>query len=526
MPPSQQHLPSRPNLDQLRKQAKDLLAAWRADDPDALSWLREHHPEHATAASPPVDLRLADAQLVTARRYGFPSWPRLKEEVELANLKFEQRVSLLVRAAVDASTGPVDGSFLLARRMLTREPALARAGVYTALVLGDTETVRRQIADDPEWVRTAGGPAKRQPLSYVTYSKFHRDSPQTAEGLLAIARLLLDHGADPNAPFLVPDWANSPLRPLLGACGVANFPTMAELLLDRGASMDDNESVYHSLEHPDTRCLELLLARGAATRATNALNHAFDFKGPDRVRLLLEHGADPNEEIGENGPPLFVAIQKGHGRTVLEMLVAHGADVHARRADGRSAWQVAMQHGQQESADYLAELGAAGEATPFERFAAACGQGDVEAARRVVVETPGFFGSLSHQDYAAFLRLAQLGKAEMIAAMIDGGFPAGLAGPLNQTALHWACWHGWRDTVEALLSRGAEIDAKEKQWGATPLGWAVHGSDNWPNPDGDYPGTVRLLLARGASVNGVQVGGSPEVADLLRAAGAEESEEE
>src|SRR5690242_1979429 len=115
-------LPSRPSLDQLRKQAKDLLAAWRAGDAEALAWLREHHPEHSQAA-PGDDLRLADAQLVTARRYGFPSWPRLKAEVETMGLAFSERVRRFVRAAADPFSG-TDEPFRMAKRLLERDPSL------------------------------------------------------------------------------------------------------------------------------------------------------------------------------------------------------------------------------------------------------------------------------------------------------------------------------------------------------------------------------------------------------------------
>ncbi|HEX5426146.1 MAG TPA: hypothetical protein VFW94_21535 [Candidatus Acidoferrales bacterium] len=67
------HFPVRPNLDQLRNQAKDLLRAIRGNDPDAVAELREHHPK----AIDPSAAKLADAQLVLARAYGLPSWPRL-----------------------------------------------------------------------------------------------------------------------------------------------------------------------------------------------------------------------------------------------------------------------------------------------------------------------------------------------------------------------------------------------------------------------------------------------------------------
>src|SRR5262245_17724692 len=67
------HLPVRPDLEQLRHQAKDLLRALRRGEPSALADFARHHPERAG----PAGARLADAQLVLARSYGVPSWPRL-----------------------------------------------------------------------------------------------------------------------------------------------------------------------------------------------------------------------------------------------------------------------------------------------------------------------------------------------------------------------------------------------------------------------------------------------------------------
>jgi ankyrin repeat protein len=433
-----------------------------------------------------------------------------------------------VRSATDESTGPVEGSFLLAKRMLARDPALAKADVYTALVLGDADAVRRQVQRDADWVRRKGGPQPpREPLLYVAYSKFHRDSPEIAEGLLATARLLLDAGADPDATFINDQWWDSPLGALLGACGVANFPAMAELLLDRGATIDDHESLYHSTEHADTRCLELLLARGANPKGTNALNHALDFPSLERTRLLLDHGADPNEVLGHNGTSFHIAIEKGREPALLELLVAHGADLHARRPDGMSSYQVAMQQGYHEAAAYLAELGAATEVTPFERFADACGRGDLTAAQRVIGDNPGLLENLSQEDRYAFVQLGAQGKTATIAAMIDSGVPVNARGHHGQTALHWASWHGWRETAAALLERGAAVAAVEDEFGAMPLGWAVHGCDNYPNPEGDYPGVVRLLLTAGADTKVIE--GLPDdvaVADLLRAAGVKDATED
>jgi hypothetical protein len=62
------HFPVRPNLDQLRHQAKDLLHAIHRNDPDATVDFREHHPK---SIDPPT-VQLADAQFVLARSYGLP----------------------------------------------------------------------------------------------------------------------------------------------------------------------------------------------------------------------------------------------------------------------------------------------------------------------------------------------------------------------------------------------------------------------------------------------------------------------
>jgi ankyrin repeat protein len=307
---------------------------------------------------------------------------------------------------------------------------------------------------------------------------------------------------------------------------VANFPAMAELLLDRGTTIDDHESLYHSTEHADTRCLELLLARGANPQGTSALNHALDVRGLERVRLLLDHGADPNEITGLDGSSFHIAIEKGRELAVLELLVAHGADIHARRQDGRSPYQVAMQHGHHAAAAYLAELGAATEVTPFERLADACGRGDLTAARRVIGDNPRLLGSLSEEDSRAFVRLGAQGRTATLTALVEAGVSVNARGEHGQTALHWASWHGWRETAAALLALGADVTVTENEFGGTPLGWAVHGCDNYPNPDGDYPGVVRLLLEAGAETSVVEeLPDDVAVADLLRAAGVKDATE-
>jgi hypothetical protein len=67
------HLPVRPDLDQLKHQAKDLLRRIRLRDPATIAELNKYHPKHVEAR----DAKLADAQVALARSYGVASWPRL-----------------------------------------------------------------------------------------------------------------------------------------------------------------------------------------------------------------------------------------------------------------------------------------------------------------------------------------------------------------------------------------------------------------------------------------------------------------
>jgi hypothetical protein len=67
-------LPVRPDLDQLKHQAKDLLRNIRRNDAEALSEFNQFHPR---PPQDPAQIKLADAQLALARSYGAPSWPRV-----------------------------------------------------------------------------------------------------------------------------------------------------------------------------------------------------------------------------------------------------------------------------------------------------------------------------------------------------------------------------------------------------------------------------------------------------------------
>ena len=74
------HFPVRPNLDQLKHQAKDLLRRVRNGDPEALAEFDSFHPK---TPQQPTEIKLAHAQLTLARSYGAPSWPRMVQSCKL-----------------------------------------------------------------------------------------------------------------------------------------------------------------------------------------------------------------------------------------------------------------------------------------------------------------------------------------------------------------------------------------------------------------------------------------------------------
>ena len=66
-----------PDIDQLKRQAKELLEAYRASSPEAVAEVTAYH-----RTATPETFALHDAQFVLARSYGFESWPKLKAAVD------------------------------------------------------------------------------------------------------------------------------------------------------------------------------------------------------------------------------------------------------------------------------------------------------------------------------------------------------------------------------------------------------------------------------------------------------------
>jgi len=70
-------LPAKPNLEHLKKQAKELLRDFHSGDSSAAERFQSFG-----LIGTPQTAKLSDAQYVIAHDYGFASWPKLKEHVD------------------------------------------------------------------------------------------------------------------------------------------------------------------------------------------------------------------------------------------------------------------------------------------------------------------------------------------------------------------------------------------------------------------------------------------------------------
>src|SRR5262249_693897 len=100
-------LPERPNLDQLKKQAKSLLHAADQRDADAITRfaILPAFSKMSSSELTAIKFALHDAQSVIAREHGFPSWNALRQEVEARTMSFATAVDEFIRCATGGATG-------------------------------------------------------------------------------------------------------------------------------------------------------------------------------------------------------------------------------------------------------------------------------------------------------------------------------------------------------------------------------------------------------------------------------------
>ena len=527
-------LPERPDLDQLRRQAKDLHRAARAGNPHAVERFRTYLPLRPGAA-----FTLSAAQLVLAREHGLPSWPALVAEAHARTQSLVERLTDLVAGSVRGHFDPPGirrGWAERAVRLLAENPDVTGYDIRVAAVLGDAPRIADMLARDPDAALRPDDQAGWPPLLFVCSSRWHQIDPSRSAGLVETARVLLDAGADPNSAVGRSPQAGH-CSALYAAAGLANHPALARLLLERGADPDTPSALYHTAFHPDHACLRLLLEHGARDEGTNTLGAAISVADTEAVRLLLDAGVDPRAPIpgdafGEADDqeatiaPVRAAIQWRGDAEMIELLLAHGADADAGvAADGPSAYQLAARRGDPTILDLLRRYGARDDSTIVDRFLGACARSDRAAANILLRTHPGLISRLSTQDVSVLVDAAEYLGVEATALMLDLGFPVDVHRDGDgATALHAAAYTGRAELVRLLIAAGADIEARDTAFDGTPLPWASVGSGSPPrhHPDGDWVAAVQALLDAGANTDSAWIPGKPpsdEVAALLLAHG-------
>jgi hypothetical protein len=483
-------LPGNANLEQLRNGAKSFQRAVRAGDAGAAAVVREFHPRFpgAQPGSPQLDgFTRADAQLVVARSFNFPSWPKLKTYLETVSAYARSPHEQPVGGPLATEAERADEFLRLAclnygnddpaRRqraaeLLAAHPELASASIYTAAAAGDAEAVSPFLGGDPSAANLPGGPFDWSPLLYVTYSRVG-DRPLGAAAV-QVARLLLDAGADPNAGYLW-EGLSPPFTALTGALGSGDDDppapehglALARLLLERGADPNDSQTLYNEAEDSYDGWIELLLEFGLGTgdggpwhrRLAPALESPRDMledalkaaagKGfGHRTRLLLDHGADPNGYGTRH--PIY------HGRGALEEAALSGHPDIVAMLEAAGARNVLDQ------TDVFICMATAGDRSRAE------GQlrGDPSLRERAIARRP-----------EQIVRAAAAGRLEAVAFLIEHGFDVNAIDgttPLHVTALHEAARRGSLAMLQLLVEHGANPNLRDSGYDATPAGWAEH----------------------------------------------------
>jgi ankyrin repeat protein len=471
-------LPNNPNLGHLKSDAKILRDRVRAGEADAVELVRDLHPRfpHLVVGSPAaVDFKLADAQLTVARRYGHPSWPALRRYVEQVNRLSRSPHKETAQSTADelltlaclnyGSDHPT--RWREAARLLAEHPDLARHSIHTAAAVGDVAAGGAILAADPDAASAEGGPFRWPPLLYAAYSRLPGDH-------IGMVRLLLEHGADPNAGFL---WEGlpSPFTALTGVFGGGEQGApphqdelaLARLLLEAGAEANDSQTIYNrgagnAAVRDDTAFLELLLDFGLgrgdggpwrralghqhqspAEVAAEALQYAAEAGLEQRARLLLDRGVDPNRP---------------------------GTHPLSR---GRTPYEAAVLHGNVTVADLLEAAGARTDTvSPSDQFVGACLAGDRVAMERTLTADRSLLPRAlrHHRDLVA--RAAALGRAEAVLLLVDLGFEVNTRH--RTTALHQAALRGDLPLVKLLVELGADPAVLDTEHRSTPAGWARH----------------------------------------------------
>ncbi len=364
--------PVRPDLKQLKHQAKDLLRGIRRGDADAIAEFNQFHPDQSKSLD---EVKLADAQFALARSYGASSWPRMVQSCQLIDAIWRDDIEV-VRALVTKHPNllhenagirnknwgpPMSYAANLGRNEIIRmlydlgardlESAIDRAALQSKI---DTARMLHQLMGSPTPPEDAlGGPAytlsasgtalilelggkvidengkRLAPVDVV----LETDSRKPAEKH-RILELYVQHGLElPDTPVMALHRGRIDLL---------------ETHLRRDPQLLQRTFTHDEIYPPELGCHDQVLAtQGTPLAGTTLLHMCVDYDELEIAQWLLERGMDPNvkaavDEDGFGGhTPLFATVvsQPNYGMNkwrqsqdapFTELLLAHGADPNVR----------------------------------------------------------------------------------------------------------------------------------------------------------------------------------------------------
>lgn len=437
------------NLEQLRKQAKDLLRDHRAGAPAA----------HERLAGRTEPVKLTDAQLVIAREHGFPSWPKLRayvarvtEHGPALRHPFEDRVDYYSERADGLLASAKDGTDPAVEVFRRWDEPLTKRGARTV--------VAREHGFD-SW---AGLRAHVSGLATSGEPFFRAWQAIRAQDLTALGARL------DRFPELVAAYGTNG-NDLLGLAAGTCDERLVALLIDRGADVTRGNSHGWTPLHQ---------------AGYNGVAHL--------ARVLLDAGASPAVSArGDGGTPMIVALFWGH-REVAALLASVPRNLRAAAglddpalidellpAPGRPTESAGQHRAFYRPHSGFPEWRPSNDPAEVinEALSWASRNGSLRAiellhARGADLDADVYRGT--PLTWAAFA-----GQPESVRRLLELGADPNVRGTFGGpshgrgvTALHLAAEGGHVGVIEVLLDAGADTTIRDALYDSPPVGWAEH----------------------------------------------------
>lgn len=194
------------------------------------------------------------------------------------------------------------------------------------------------------------------------------------------------------------------------------------------------------------------------------------------VRQLINQGADLDERNYETHTPLMIAALLGN-REIVEMLLAAGADVDARRDDRRTALLLLCSETSIGGLDGLS--------ISYDQ------EGTRTSIASLLLQNGADVNATDSVGNTPIILAAAGNHTALVQLLLDNGANVNAKDKHNKAALGVAAYYGYCDPMELLIAHNCDVNAQD-EWGWSALMRAA---------DRGHLEAVKLLLAHNADVN-------------------------